>query len=191
MEIADALRRLSRVTAAMPTAQKNAKSHQHTYLDLSGLLAHVRPVLAAEGLSEVAEVTTDDHGRIGCRYVFVGPDDSYSTPWLWLPAASNAQDAGGEVSYLRRYVLSAACGVDASDDVDARPKPAAKKKAATEKPRGGIRDLQIAFSNVGIKGRDERLAYAEQQIGREINSSKDLTDAELTSVLTALRQPHL
>jgi hypothetical protein len=145
----DALVRLSRVTAMMPTARKNAKSHQHSYLDLSGLLAHVRPVLAVNGLSEVCEIAADEAGRIGCRYLFVGPDDVYETPWAWLPPARDAQSAGGEISYLRRYVLSAACGVDASDDVDAPTKPARAKPKPDSTQLPGVRQVQIAIYKAG------------------------------------------
>ena len=182
--MSDALRRLAAVCSSMPPAKKSATGHQHRYLDLPGLLAHVTPQLAAQGLAAVSEVTTDEHGRVGCRYLFVGPDDVHETPWFWLPPARDAQTAGGSITYARRFVLSSACGVPEQETVaTAAPKKAAAKKAGLL-PQ--VKNLQIAFTEAGVKDRGDRLNYVIDVIGRPVESSKELSNDEIDRVLKAL-----
>lgn len=48
--------------------------------------------------------------------------------------------------------------------------------------------LHASFGEVGIKDRDQRLIYCRNLIGREIDSSSDLTKAEASRVIDALQQ---
>lgn len=66
---------------------------------------------------------------------------------------------------------------------------AAEPETVTE---DGITDAQMkalhaSFGDVGITDREQRLDYCRNLIGREIESSKDLTRAEASQVLDALK----
>lgn len=188
--MSDALRRLGQVAAQMPPARKSARGHQHVYLDLPGLLAHITPVLTANGLSAVCEVTADEAGRVGVRYQFVSEDDIYMTPWFWLPGARNAQDAGGHITYARRYVLSAACGVPEAETVATSTTAQSKgvKSPHRDAAPGGTspmseqmrKALQASYRSMP---RAERLAYWAELIGRQVATANELTATEANLLL--------
>lgn len=78
---------------------------------------------------------------------------------------------------------------EASDDGvrPAVPAPASHETGEAITPAQS-KALHAAFSKAGIKDRDQRLAYCRNLIGRNLDSSSDLTKAEASRVIDALRE---
>ena len=92
-------------------------SYKYKYADLADVSSVVLPLLAKHGLSFSAKPTLDEGGRFVLEYVLrhtTGESDGGAYP---LPSGS-PQQIGSAITYARRYVLSAICGVapDADDD---------------------------------------------------------------------------
>ena len=77
---------------------------------------------------------------------------------------------------------------EASDDGvrPAVPAPASTETGEAITPAQS-KALHAAFSKAGVKDRDHRLAYCRNLIGRNLDSSSDLTRAEASRVIDALR----
>lgn len=106
--------------ASIPT--KSGSTYRFKYADLADVLAAVRPVLAAHGLSVMqmihrrflvtALLHTSGQRVVSCADLMELPSD-----WKAYGAAA---------TYLRRYSLSAMLGIAADDDADAPDTPRAE-----------------------------------------------------------------
>ena len=103
-----------------PTKDKRANAGQfgYTYASLDTILAHVRPVLAKHGLSIVQNVELGD-GRVHVTTILLhtSGDRMEFGPVAWA-SGSDMQKAGGAITYLRRYALTAALSIAADEDQD-------------------------------------------------------------------------
>lgn len=79
-----------------------------------------------------------------------------------------------------------------SDEPAAAPSPAAEAPASSESETGELlssrqsKKLHATFNELGITDRTERLAYTSRVIGREVDSSNELTKTEAANVIDAL-----
>lgn len=104
------------------TAQIETKSggkFSYSYADLASIIALVRPVLAKHGLAYAQATDTLADGTVSVTtriYHEGGHVESFGT--LSLNAGTDARQAGGAVTYARRYSLCAALGIAPDEDTD-------------------------------------------------------------------------
>lgn len=189
-------------TATVPT--KSGGSYSYTYADLADVTEAAMPVLARHGLAFSTCPRRTDDGR----YELVGRLLHTSGESLEgsLPIAGNSpQEIGSALTYMRRYLFGSITGLVTDDDDDgaiasaAKRQPKKKQAAPRQQPRDdGPRPLDTssqlarrmfaAFGDVGISDKDERLAFVADTVGREVATSKDMTEDDARRVIDALRQ---
>ena len=151
------------------------KSNRGGYVTLDQMLDECRRVMSGHGygLTQLAE-TVD--GGVGVRTVIVNPDDLIvlESVCFVVPAADrNGQAFGAALTFARRGSLASVLGITGGSD-DAVV------------PAGQVARLGAAFTRAGITDRDERLRRAEGIVGRPLESSKELSDAEASKVIAEL-----
>jgi ERF superfamily len=178
---------------------KTAKvgSYSYTYADLADVTEAAMPVLTKHGLSFSCGPHSTDNGYELTGVLLHTSGESLHGA---LPIrGNNPQELGSSLTYMRRYLFGCLTGLVTDDDDDAQLAQQAAKKAAKKQPakkQGGetgeaitqdqSRKLHAQFNDVGITERGDRLAFASKQIGRDIESSSDLTRKEASSVIEAL-----
>ena len=192
-------------TATVPT--KTGGSYTYRYADLAEVSAAVLPLLAAEGLAWTC-LPEYDNGRLLLRAELRHTGgDKLEAAWP-LPADASPQMLGGALTYGRRYLLSAVVGVATDEDDDAghassRQQALRQRRRAQPEPepepeelRGTIRMatdkqlqlLAIALGEMGLHDREDRLTFVGGLVGRELESSKELTAIEAKRVTDTVKQ---
>lgn len=159
------------------------------YVQIDGLLAAVRPILAQHGLSVVQSTGGDGQNVTITTMILHTSGEWLKTDALTLRAQqATPQGAGSAITYGRRYSLSAALGVAWDDDDDgnaASTPPKAEKKAAPkakakEEPKAprkveSLRAIAAAAKEIGVTNDD-----IKEVMRRHYNksASNELTDAQ-------------
>ena len=154
------------------------------YVQLDGLLAAVRPILANHGLS-LMQSTGGDGVNISVSTLIMHTSGEWieTEPLVLKAQQATPQGAGSACTYGRRFSLSAALGVAWDDDDDGNaastPPKAAPKKAA--KPSRDTLLKQVAAgANKHSISNDDMRQIIKRQYNKE--SSSDLTDAEVADL---------
>ena len=159
------------------------------YVQIDGLLAAVRPILAQHGLSVVQSTGGDGQNVTITTMILHTSGEWLKTDALTLRAQqATPQGAGSAITYGRRYSLSAALGVAWDDDDDgnaASTPPKAEKKAAPkaktkEDPKaprkvGSLRAIASAAKEIGVTN-DDIKEVMRRHYNKE--TSNELTDAQ-------------
>lgn len=157
------------------------------YVQIDGLLAAVRPILAQHGLSVVQSTGGDGQNVTITTMILHTSGEWLKTDALTLRAQqATPQGAGSAITYGRRYSMSAALGVAWDDDDDgnaastppkAEKKAAPKAKAKSEAPRkvDSLRAIVAEAKEIGVTNDD-----IKEVMLRHYNksASNELTDAE-------------
>ncbi len=160
---------------ANPEKTANNPFFDSKYIQLPTLLAYVRPVLAAHGLSVFQSTATREDGRTGVRTMvlhksgqFIESDPVY-LPILQHrkkgdPPEETAQGAGSACTYAARYSLCAALGIAGDDDdgnAASGPPPARQParqgsggQRAVNPPSDGAGPLRGDFPAKVVSGKD-------------------------------------
>ena len=166
---------VAKALADLHNLRPDARSNRGGYVSLSALLDAARPVLAKHGLAVFQDARTVN-GVIEVRTVLVGAGGTLSSDWLGMPPMERGgQAVGSALTFLRRFSLQSFLGITGGDD-DAVV------------PRGQVAMLGAAFSRAGIRDRAERLRYVADIIGRDVESSKELTEPEAAAVVASLNE---
>lgn len=160
------------------------------YVQIDGLLAAVRPILAKHGLSVIQSTGGNGQDISVSTMVMHKSGEWVQTDALVLKAVkADPQGAGSAVTYGRRYSLSAALGVAWDDDDDGNaastPPKAAPKKAAKPSKETLLKQVAEGAKKHSISA-DDMKAIMKRQYGKE--SSKDLTDAETADLAANFEQ---
>jgi hypothetical protein len=165
------------------------------YVQIDGLLAAVRPILAQHGLSVVQSTGGDGQNVTITTMILHTSGEWLKTDALTLRAQqATPQGAGSAITYGRRYSLSAALGVAWDDDDDgnaASTPPKAEKKAAPkaktkEEPKAkeeqkaprkvdSLRAIAAAAKEIGVTN-DDIKEVMRRHYNKE--TSSELTDAQ-------------
>ena len=181
------------------------------FVSLDHLIAKTRPVLNRHGLALVQLPATSDLGLPVLRTTLIhgptGEQVSADTPLILQK--QDMQAFGAAITYARRYAWAAALGIASDEDSDgSTPDPApapARGRARVPAPAvaeaGNVPDDDIPFEppppaglddrrrkrmmalfrERGFVDREQRLAFTAFMLGRQIESSTELTveDADL------------
>jgi hypothetical protein len=202
---------LAAFQAEMPTVTKAHKAevptksggkYSYTYADLADVTEAAMPILAKHGLAFSCRPHATERG-----YELVGVlmHTSGETEEGALPIAGNSpQEMGSSLTYMRRYLLGCMTGLVTDDDDDgnlaqqakkprqqsrrAADKPAARKETGEAVTDAQLRKMHASFNDLGMSGdqREQRIAYVSKVIGREVESSKELTRAEASQVIEGI-----
>ena len=195
-------------SATIPT--KGGGSYGYRYADLADSVAAATPILAANGLS-IAQTpewdgTTD---VITTRLMHLSGQWIEGTMRLFL-ATETPQAHGSAITYGRRYAYCAICGIVADEDDDGaaaqQSAPTTTRHAAPRQadPETGevrpqasttalVSEKQLGFMSglFNAKGFPDdhgvRVAYVKAIIGRDVEKAADMTKAEASQVIDALK----
>jgi hypothetical protein len=187
---------LARAQTAM-THPKKTKVNPHfksDYADLADVLNAVRPALNAEG---IAVVQTVEAGELVTELRRNGETIRSSIP---LNLDVKPQELGSQLSYLRRYALSAIAGVASESDDDGNAAAAAPKRTQTRtatpepppRPNSGsnprvevtalLSEFQRLCDALGIEGAKDKAGFVAATVGRDAKWSA-LTLEEANTVI--------
>lgn len=185
-------------------------SYSYSYADLADIAEQAYPIMAKNGLAFTA---IPDHGVL--TGMLIHESGEYVSGSLPI-SGSRMQEIGSSLTYCRRYLLGCLTGIVTDDDEDGAiansAKPRAAKKAAAPRrdpaiaeridkmgseperqaaPLGGRTEKQakmlaVQMKQAGLTDRDEALSYFSGLIGRQLESTKDLTVAEASKVIDTL-----
>lgn len=114
-----------RRTAKVKTKTPDGRwvEYSYKYADLSDILSALRPVLAKHGLSILPRTDALDNGKVRLTGILAHASGQVVEAHMDLamfPAEGKAvQTWGGNLTYARRYTLSALAGIASEDDDDA------------------------------------------------------------------------
>lgn len=140
-------------TAKVPT--KSGGSYSYTYAPLPEILDAVRPILQKHGLA-ISQDVVGEGGYVGVitRLIHQSGEDLIAGP-VMLPA-TDPQQAGAVITYLRRYSLCAVLGIAADEDDDAsKPSPVAGGRSAMPAQDPGDSYGSSAYGEVAGTGPGE------------------------------------
>ena len=135
--IANIAKALSQAQAVIARAEMDSTNPflKNKYASLGSVIKAIQPVLKPNGLS-YTQIVEGEGATIGVITVLMHESGEWIESRISMPLGeergkSLAQAAGGIITYLRRYSLSAIFGVYAEEDTDAQK---VEKKAKTEAP---------------------------------------------------------
>lgn len=102
---------------------KSGGSYTFEYTDLGGILDEAKRILKENGISVIQSAFTSDragHPVVSVETMLLHDSGEWvkSEP-LQVPAAQSIQDMGGQITYMKRYSLSAMLGLATEKDDDA------------------------------------------------------------------------
>jgi hypothetical protein len=133
MESNEIFAALSRFQGLCPTINKgktvNVGKYKFSYADLASIWSAIRAPLAECGLSVVQMIESDAEGR-PCIVTIIGHTSGKSirSSLIIDYMGRDIKEAGGAITYYRRYTLSAALGIVSDDDADDNPEHSPPKR---------------------------------------------------------------
>jgi hypothetical protein len=152
-----------------------------------------------------------DTGVFGLHYSLKHVPSGTEITGIWpLKLSENPQQMGSATTYGRRYALLAVTGIVAEDEDDdgqaaastrvvrraPQPKQPTAERPATQRQsrpalpgETGPRDLarlHAAWTKLGWT-RDQHLTWSAREVGHPVESSKDLTAAEMATLLERIK----
>jgi hypothetical protein len=172
----------------------DAGTYKYRYADLASIMRAVRPVLAKHGLAVSQPFTSTVETVTVETRLLHRSGDTYDGGSVTRPAPPTPQQIGSLVTYLRRYALCALLGIAVDDDDGSSAAPTSPRVARTPRRAGQLTDAQTRavmrlFGELGLSGpemRDDRLSLIVEIIGREIDTTKDVTRDEASLLIDEL-----
>lgn len=175
-------------TARVPT--KTGGSYSYSYADLAVITATATPILARHGLMFVS---TTGQVKNGNGYELVGHVIHAATGQELSGAlplfGTNAQDIGGSITYMRRYLMGCLTGIITDDDTDADHAPAQRAQQQDPHRPPAQRMTQQQFDAlVQWQESGVNLTTVFWDVLNRAASSDDMTFDEAAKVLEHLHQ---
>jgi len=112
--------------------------------------------------------------RLLTRFDWYGPNGDMISARVASEGQDSADKAAAKASTVAlRTVLVQVLALPTADSAALSP--------------GQLKAIQTLMREAGITEREDRLAFASEVVGRELDSSKDLTGAEASEVIAALK----
>ncbi len=198
----DVVAALGALPEIVATDEADAGQYRYKYASLAAIMRLVRPVLAEHHLA-LSQLVTSSDGMLSVTTLLVHSSGTFhQSGALRVELPRGPQAIGSLTSYLRRYQLVALLGLAIEDD-DGRTGSAADAQRSAGSARGTspARSAQLAltdpqrrrimalFGELGMSGpeyRDERLALTADIIGRDIDTTNDVSRSEAPLIIEAL-----
>jgi hypothetical protein len=128
-------------TAKVPT--KTGGQYSYNYADLADIIAITTPVLMKNGLSVVQGTSIMDKDTAILETTLLHSSGQFITSAFPVKLYDRPQETGSELTYMRRYTLTAALGIHGDEDEDgkgasdagtAKARPATKAAPAATAP---------------------------------------------------------
>lgn len=177
------------------------KVGSRTYADLASVLDAVRAGLAANELSIVQTPFSTNDGGVTLRTTLMHSSGEWIASEFSMPAdrMGAIQGWGSALTYARRYALAAMCGIAQDDDdgqaaQDAEPRnrkareqaqhKAVQQAATASNPQplnpNQQKALMARLGEIGCRQREDYLRELSNILGRQVQTSKELTVEEFT-----------
>lgn len=162
------------VQAEVRNAAKSAEGYGYNYAPLDAIVEEVRPILAKHGLAVVQLPTLVENGEVGLTTRIIHESGEWIEELASIPApsvgrANQAQMAGAALTYLRRYMLTAALNIAAEEDTDV--------STHEQRTGNGQRNTQGQPQVADPKVNHEQVAYfngrCQQKYGDEWESRRN------------------
>ena len=148
--ISELVKSLVKFNAEVTKIAKDAKNpfFKNNYATLDQIIEQVRPLLSANGMAVMQDVSTLEDGRVTVKTALLHESGEYikSTGTTLKLAKNDPQGAGAGITYARRYDLSAVLSLNTGEDDDGNSaigKVAQKQAAKQQKPAKKIVSTQI------------------------------------------------
>jgi len=137
-KLADAL---VKAQAEMPAAKMDGNNpfFKSKYATLGSVIDTARPILAKYGLA-VSQPTVSVGDGVGVETILLHTSGEYISNVCCIPIGASgkvAQEAGSDISYLRRYGLASILGIYSDEDIDGESPIKPEKKAKAEQTLNG------------------------------------------------------
>jgi len=154
--IIELFKALSKFQGELENVEKAKKGHGYNYASLGHCIDAAKVPLAANGLSVIQLMGTDEKGNNTMQTVLGHASGEYISSMCVMPIAklqggggSNpAQIMGASITYMRRYQYAAIIGL-AQDDTDGVPK--AKDRKPTKDELSWVFILMVSVAKMSIK----------------------------------------
>lgn len=109
--------------ARVKVSLKGGGSYSFEYTDLSGIFEALKTMFKENGVAVMQNAYTENEGtsRLACVETLLlhSSGEWVKSYPLKFPAANSMQDFGGQITYMKRYSLSAMVGISTDKDDDA------------------------------------------------------------------------
>lgn len=207
--IAALAKALAAAQAELEPAAKNAENPhlRNRYADIAAVFEAIRKILPKHGLA-VSQMILPTEGKAHVRTLLMHESGEWIAGECLLPPdrAGGPQGMGSAITYARRYSLSALLGVVSEEDDDGEQAQHSPSKIRQETSRTSSQFLGTHgdTANAGMtkaqstalmayltkqhgQNREAYLAELSDFFGRPITSSRELSRAEVSDFLDAVR----
>lgn len=156
---------LAKAQSQMEPAKKDTKGNFGKFADLGEVIDTIRKVAAPNGLS-FSQFPVGDSAGVGVSTILMHESGEWLSETIYLPVSEDmakrngAQNAGSNITYLRRYALAAAFGVYADEDTDGQQpaRQAQQTQRAAQPTPAQLAELERSAEAVGKQMAEERAA---------------------------------
>lgn len=141
MKTSETIDALSKALSAAQGEMENATLNRinphfkSKYADLAAIRDAVSPALSKHGLSVTQATGFDEAGNLRLYTRLTHESGQWIESVFPLQVNANPQAMGSQLTYARRYSLSAICGISADDDDDAEIATSESRKAPQSEER--------------------------------------------------------
>lgn len=128
---------------------------KNRYATLAGIIDHIRPVMAKNGLS-VSQLV--NQSAVTTKLLHVSGELLESETAILCAQPNNPQSYGSAVTYARRYALAGILGISADDDDDATEAAASAQKVQAQANQPASKN-KPATAKFGAKSEGNRLVF--------------------------------
>lgn len=166
------------------------------YADLESVMDACKGPLNENGIS-VLQIPEPVESGVGIRTVLLHESGQYISGVMVLPMVKqDPQGAGSAITYARRYGLMAMVGVCPEDDdgegamqreqPQQRPAPVTQNNDSASEAQ--LKAIHAMLTRMGVKDREQGLSIISAAAKRPVGTSKELTRAEASMVIEALKE---
>ena len=140
---------LAKAQGEFPEIKRTKSAHKNKYAPYEAIVDAVRPVLASNGL---AFTHIMEAGRLVTRLIHMESGETLASDVEIATPASDPQQFGSVLTYMKRYLLTGLLGIATEDDDDGtrargKPKEEPAPKAASPEQIAQIKDAVGKLAN--------------------------------------------